>query len=204
MHTEKRAFQNNQNQGEKMYSTSDFKKGLNILLGDEPFTLTDFQHHKPGKGNAVTRAKLKNLLTGSNLEKTFKSNEKFGVPDIEYKDMSFLYQDESGLTFMDQTQYDQVSLNLNLVGDSINYLTENMEIKVCFFNERVVGLQLPKSVQLKVSATEPGFKGNTVSNTTKPATLQTGLVVQVPLHIKEGDLLKIHTDDGSYVERINS
>ena len=186
-----------------MHSTSDFKKGLTLLLNDSPYVITDFQHHKPGKGNAVTRVKLRNLLTGSNLEKTFKSGEKFGIPDIEYKEMSFLYQDDSGFNFMDQVNYEQISLSADLVSDLSNYLMENMSVKVRFFNDRAVGLEFPKSVNLRVSQTDPGFKGNTVSNTTKPATLETGLVVQVPLHIKEGDLLKIHTDDGSYVERIN-
>lgn len=184
-----------------MIETSDFKKGLKVLLDGEPFTIVDFQHVKPGKGNQFTRTKLKNLITGSNLERTFKSGEKFGVPDVAYKDMNFLYKDESGYNFMDQVSFEQLSLSADIIGDGVNYLTENLEVKICFFNDRAVGVELPKSVTLKVVQTDPGFKGNTVQNTFKPATLETGYVVQVPLHINEGDVLKINTTDGAYVER---
>lgn len=186
-----------------MYSTSDFKKGLKILLDGEPYTIVDFQHVKPGKGNQFSRTKLKNLITGSNLERTFKSGEKFEVPDVVYRDMTFLYKDESGFNFMDQSNYEQLALNEDIVGDGVNYLTENLEVKVCLFNDRAVGLELPKTVNLKVVATDPGFKGNTVTGATKPATLETGHIVQVPLHIAEGDLLKVNTTDGSYSERVS-
>jgi len=186
-----------------MYECSDFKKGLKILIEKDPYTIVDFQHVKPGKGNQFTRTKLKNLLTGSNLERTFKSGEKFEVPDIVYKDMAFLYKDENGHNFMDQTSYEQMSLNSEVVGVNANYLTENLMVQVCIFNDRAVGIELPKSVSLKVKYTEPGFKGNTVSNTFKPATMETGFVAQVPLHISEGDVLKISTEDGAYVERVS-
>ena len=186
-----------------MNETSDFKKGLKLLIDGQPFTIVDFQHVKPGKGNQFTRTKLKNLLTGSNLERTFKSGEKFEVPDIVYKEMAFLYKDDNGYNFMDQTSYEQMSLNPQVVGDASNYLTENLSVQVCIFNDRAVGIDVPKSVSLKVTSTEPGFKGNTVSGTTKPATLETGYVVQVPLHINEGDVLKINTTDGAYVERVS-
>lgn len=184
-----------------MYETSDFKKGLKILIEKDPYTIVDFQHVKPGKGNQFTRTKLKNLLTGSNLERTFKSGEKFEVPDIVYKDMAFLYKDENGHNFMDQTSYEQISLNSEVVGSGANFLTENLMVQVCIFNDRAVGIELPKSVTLKVKYTEPGFKGNTVSGTYKAATMETGFVAQVPLHINEGDVLKINTEDGAYVER---
>lgn len=186
-----------------MYETSDFKKGLKILIEGDPYTIVDFQHVKPGKGNQFTRTKMKNLLTGSNLERTFKSGERFGVPDIVFKEMNFLYKDESGYNFMDQTSYEQVALSGDIVSDGANYLIENLEVKVCFFNDRAVGVELPKSVALKVKQTDPGFKGNTVQNTFKPATLETGYIVQVPLHINEGDTLKINTTDGAYVERVS-
>lgn len=186
-----------------MYDLSDFKKGLKILIDGQPYSVVDFQHVKPGKGNQFTRTKLKHLITGSNLERTFKSGEKFEVPDVAFKDMNFLYKDETGFNLMDQTSYEQVSLNADLVGEAANYLTENLLVKVVFFNDRAVGIEVPKSVNLKVAQTDPGFKGNTVSNTFKPATLETGYVVQVPLHIAEGDLLKINTTDGAYVERVN-
>lgn len=186
-----------------MYDLSDFKKGLQILVDGEPYAVVDFQHVKPGKGNQFTRTKMRNLLTGSNLERTFKSGEKFGVPDIAYKDMNFLYKDETGFNFMDQTSYEQVALDKDLIADAANYLIENLSVKVCFYNDRAVGVDLPKSVNLRVTQTDPGFKGNTVNNTYKPATLETGYIVQVPLHIGEGDLLKINTVDGEYVERVN-
>jgi elongation factor P len=186
-----------------MYECGDFKKGLKILLDGEPYAIVDFQHVKPGKGNQFSRTKLRNLLTGSNLERTFKSGEKFGVPDIAYRDMNYLYKDESGFNFMDQSNYEQLALSLELLGESANYLTENLGVKVCFFNDRAVGVDLPKSVALKVARTEPGFKGNTVNNTYKAATMETGYIVQVPLHINEGDTLKINTADGTYVERVS-
>jgi len=189
--------------GRRMYETSDFKKGLKILLEGEPYAVTDFQHVKPGKGNQFTRTKLRHLITGGNLERTFKSGEKFGVPDVMYRDMNFLYKDESGFNFMDQSNYEQLALSSELIGDGANYLTENLEVKICFFNDRAVGVELPKSVNLKVAQTDPGFKGNTVTNTYKPATLETGYIVQVPLHINEGDVLKINTTDGTYVERVS-
>lgn len=186
-----------------MYDLSDFRKGLQILVEGEPYAVVDFQHVKPGKGNQFTRTKLRNLLNGSNLERTFKSGEKFGVPDIAYKEMNFLYADESGYNFMDQTSYEQLALDKDLLGDAVHYLTENLQVKICFYNERAVGVDLPKSVNLKVTQTDPGFKGNTVTGTYKPATLETGYVVQVPLHINEGDVLKINTTDGAYVERVS-
>jgi len=186
-----------------MYDLSDFKKGLKILIENEPYSVVDFQHVKPGKGNQFTRTKLKHLINGSNLERTFKSGEKFGVPDVMFKDMDFLYKDESGYAFMDQSSYEQISLDPDLLGDAANFLVENLQVKVVFFNDRAVGVELPKSVTLKVVKTDPGFKGNTVTNTYKPATLESGYVVQVPLHIGEGDMLKINTTDGSYVERVN-
>lgn len=187
-----------------MYDLSDFKKGLKILIENEPYSVVDFQHVKPGKGNQFTRTKLKHLINGSNLERTFKSGERFGVPDVAFKDMDFLYKDEGGYNFMDQSSYEQIALSADLLGDAANYLTENLQVKVVFFNDRAVGVELPKSVTLKVAKTDPGFKGNTVTNTYKPATLETGYIVQVPLHIGEGDMLKINTTDGSYVERVNT
>ena len=186
-----------------MYDLSDFKKGLKILLDGQPYSVVDFQHVKPGKGNQFTRTKLKHLISGSNLERTFKSGEKFEVPDVSYKDMNYLYKDESGYAFMDQSTYEQVALDAGLLGDAANYLTENLLVNVCFFNDRAVGVELPKSVVLKVTLTDPGFKGNTVTNTYKAATLETGYVVQVPLHINTGDSLKISTEDGAYVERVS-
>ena len=186
-----------------MIETSDFRKGLNVLIDNEPYTIVDFQHVKPGKGNQFTRTKLRNLVTGQNLERTIKSGEKFGEPDVVFREMNFLYVDDTGYVFMDPANYEQISLSNEVMIDAKNFLLENLQVKVCFFNDRAVGLDLPASVNLKVVTTEPGFKGNTVTGTFKPATLETGLVVQVPLHTKEGDVLKIDTRTGEYKERVS-
>ncbi|MCB0384352.1 MAG: elongation factor P [Bdellovibrionales bacterium] len=186
-----------------MVGTSDFKKGLKILVDNEPYVVIDFQHVKPGKGNQFTRTKLKHLISDSNLERTFKSGEKFPVPDVHYQNMNFLYKDETGYNFMDQTSFEQFSLSEEVLGDATHFLIENMEVNVCIYNDRAVGVELPNSVVLRVTQTDPGLKGNTVTNTFKPATLETGYVVQVPLHINEGDTLKIDTRSGDYVGRVN-
>lgn len=187
-----------------MHSTSDFKKGLKLLIDGQPYSIVDFQHVKPGKGNAFTKTKMKNMLTGSNLEKTFKSGEKFEIPDVMTRDCSFLYEDENGFNFMDQESYDQHSIHADDVGDNKYYLIENMIVTVMFFNDRAIGIDCPNTVKLKVTQTDPGLKGNTVTGATKPATLETGLTVNVPLHINEGDTLKIDTRTGEYMERANS
>ena len=185
-----------------MYETSDFKKGLKILIKNEPYVILDFQHVKPGKGNQFTRTKLKNLLSGNNQDMTFRSGEKFNVPDIAYRQLVYLYKDKSGFHFMDQESYESLDIDKSIISDSTGYLTENREVTACFFNNRVIHIELPKSLVLTVKKTDPGLKGNTVSNTTKPATLETDLVIQVPLHINEGDRLKINTSDGTYIERV--
>lgn len=186
-----------------MVETNDFRKGVKILIEGEPWVVVDFQHVKPGKGNQFTRTKLKNLITGSNLERTFKSGEKFEEPDVEVRQMNFLYKDENGFHFMDQGNYEQYALNSDDVGESSNFLTENLQVDILFFNGRAIGVDVPKAVNLKVLRTDPGLKGNTVTGASKPATLETGFVVSVPLHINEGDVLRIDTRNGAYVERVN-
>ncbi len=186
-----------------MYENSDFKKGLKVMCEGNPYVILDFQHVKPGKGNQFTRTKMRNLLTGQLLERTFKSGERFEVPDVVNREMSFLYKDESGYTFMDKENYEQIIMMENEVGENRNYLAENLNVMVLFYNERPVSCEVPKAVNLKVAKTDPGFKGDTVSGSTKPATLETGLVVKVPLHINEGDVLRIDTSTGDYVERVN-
>jgi elongation factor P len=186
-----------------MYQLSDFKKGLKVLIDNQPFTVTDFQHVKPGKGNQFTRCKLRNLITGQNREFTFKQGEKFGVPDIQTTEMSFLYKDDSGFNFMNQTNFEQVTLSEEDVGDSKNYLIENTECVIMNFNGKPIGVDVPNSITLKVVKTDPNFKGNTVTGATKPAVLETGYSVQVPMHISEGDMLKVDTRTGEYVERVN-
>ncbi len=187
-----------------MLETSDFRRGLKIMVEGNPYEITDFQHVKPGKGNQFSRTKLRNLLTGQNLERTFKSGEKFEEPDVTYKTVNFLYKDESGFHFMDQTNFEQIALNSTEISDAYKYLTENLEVSVLYYNGRPISVQTPNSVVLTVIQTDPGHKGNTVTNTYKPAKLETGHVVQVPLHISEGDRLKVDTRTGDYIERVNS
>ncbi len=186
-----------------MYQLSDFKKGLKVLTEDQPFTVLDFQHVKPGKGNQFTRCKLRNLITGQNREFTFKQGEKFGVPDISVVDMTFLYKDDGGYNFMNQTNFEQTTLNDDDVGDAKNYLIENLECVIMTYNGRAIGVDVPNSVTLKVTKTDPNHKGNTVSGGSKPAVLETGHTVHVPMHIGEGDMLKVDTRTGEYVERVN-
>lgn len=186
-----------------MYQLSDFKKGLKFLYEGQPYALVDFQHVKPGKGNQFTRCKARNLLTGQNREWTFKQGEKFEVPDISTQEMQFLYKDDSGFNFMNQKNYEQVTLNEDDVGESKNFLIDNMETVVVFFNGKAIGVDVPNAVNLKVVKTDPNFKGNTVTGATKPATLETGYIVHVPMHINEGDVLRIDTRTGDYVERVN-
>lgn len=186
-----------------MYELSDFKKGLRIMVEGSPYQVLDFQHVKPGKGNQFTRTKMRNLLTAQLLERTFKSGERFEVPNVENREMQYLYKDESGYNFMDKANYEQVAMNDNEIGEAANFLIENMEVTLLFYNERPVSVDVPKTVNLKVAKADPGVKGDRVTGATKHATMQTGLVVNVPLHINEGDLLRIDTASGEYVARVN-
>lgn len=187
-----------------MHELSDFRKGLRVMVEGNPYSVVDFQHVKPGKGNQFTRCKLRNLLTGQLLERTFKSGERFEVPNVEFRDVTFLYKDDNGYTFMDKSSYEQLTLSENEVGENKNYLIENLESQMMIYNDRPVGIQVPNAVNLRITQTDPGFKGNTVTNTFKAATLETGYVIQVPLHMKEGDLIRVDTRTGEYVERVNS
>ena len=182
-----------------MYQLTDFKRGLKIMVEGQPFAIVDFQHVKPGKGNQFTRTKMRNLLTGSNLERTFKSGEKFEVPDVNTQDMTFLYKDDSGYNFMNQTNFEQICVTEDDIGDAKNYLIENLQCVVMNYNGKPIGIDCPNSVALKVVKTDPNFKGNTVTGATKPAVLETGHTVNVPMHINEGDVLKVDTRTGEYV-----
>ena len=186
-----------------MYETADFKKGLKVMVEGKPYVIVDFQHVKPGKGNQFTRTKLRNLLTAQNLEVTFKSGEKFEVPNVENKEMTFLYKDESGYSFMDGETFEQITMSEDDLGESKYYLTENLKVVILLYNEKAVAVDVPKAVNLKVAKSDPGIKGDRVSGATKPATMESGLVVNVPLHINEGDVLRIDTSSGEYVERVN-
>lgn len=186
-----------------MYETADFRKNLKIMVEGSPYVIVDFQHVKPGKGNQFSRTKLRNLLTGQNLERTFKSGEKFEVPNVENIEMTFLYKDDNGYNFMNQANYEQICMMEHEIGDAKNYLIENLNVFITIYNEKPVNVEVPKAVNMKVAKTEPGIKGDRVTGATKQATMETGLVVNVPLHINEGDILRIDSTEDAYVERVS-
>lgn len=185
-----------------MYDTSEFKKGLFIEFDKTPFQIVEFQHVKPGKGNSFTRTRIKNLINGNVLEKTFKSGEKVGEPALERKTMQYLYKDGNGYQFMDMGSFEQTLLEEETMGEQKYYLLENLEIEVLYYEGRPIAVELPNFVNMKVTYCEPAIKGDTVSGGSKPATLSTGLQINVPFHIKQDDLLKIDTRTGTYVEKV--
>ena len=185
-----------------MISTSDFKNGLSIELDNELYTIVEFQHVKPGKGGAFVRTKLRNVQTGLVIDRTFRSGEKFEQAIIERKEMQYIYNDGHNYFFMDQDSYEQIPIDIELIGDSADLLKEGNSIEVSFCKGMVIGVQLPATIALEVVETIPGAKGNTVSGAMKPATVETGAVIQVPLFIKEGDVIRITTSDKKYQERV--
>lgn len=184
-----------------MYSTADFKKGLKIEIDGTPYIIVDFLHVKPGKGGAFVRTKLKNLVTGKVLDQTFRSGEKVKRPDLVERAMQFLYREGDNFHLMDNQTYEQLALTAEQLGDAVLFLVENMNVNVLFFNQRPVAVDLPTFVELEVSQTEPGVKGDTASGGSKPATLESGAIIQVPLFINEGDRVKVDTRTGTYIER---
>lgn len=185
-----------------MYETSDVRKGLKIQIDGDPFVVVDFQFVKPGKGNAFTRCKLKNMITGAVLDRTYRSGEKLQPASMEERNMQYLYNDESGYHFMDQQSYEQVAIPGDTLADEARFLKENLEVQVLFFEDTPISISLPNFVELQVTETEPGVKGDTVSGARKPATLETGAVINVPLFIERGEKLRIDTRSGEYVERV--
>lgn len=186
-----------------MYATNQFRKGLKVEIEGIPYEIVDFQHVSPGKGRAFTRTKLKNMLNQNVIERTITSGDKLDRANTEEKEMQFLYKDAAGYHFMNQANYDQVALNEEQIGAEKGFLQENLVIKVMYFNERPIAVELPTFVVLKIVQTEPSFRGDTVTGGSKPAVLETGATVAVPFHLKEGDLIKVDTRDRSYVEKAN-
>lgn len=185
-----------------MYDTSDIRKNLKIVLDGAPYAVVDHQFVKPGKGQAFTRTKLKNMITGAVLERTFKSGEKLEKADMEERQMQYLYPEGDQYVFMDTSTYNQLNFSKDQLGDTPDYLQDGMMVDVLFWSERPIGVTPPIFVELEVVDTEPGFKGDTSSNVLKPAKVSTGKVVQVPLFVNQGDVLKIDTRTGEYVERV--
>lgn len=185
-----------------MISTNDFHTGLTIEYEGEVYMVIEFQHVKPGKGSAFVRSKLKNLRSGAITEKTFRAGEKVPRAIIERKEMEYLYNTGEEYIFMDTESYEQISLASEKLGNSLKFLKENMHLNILLYKNEIIGIELPNSVELKVVETEPGFKGDTAAGGSKPAKLETGLVVQVPFFINEGDILRIDTRTGEYLERV--
>ena len=184
-----------------MYGVQDFRNGLKIEYEGSPYTIIEFQHVKPGKGNAFTRTKIKNLISGRTLEPTFKSGDKVGKPDIEEKEMQYLFFDGTHYTFMDTTNYEQILVDTAALGDQAGYLQENCNCQVLIWNAKPIGVSLPIFVVVKIAHCEPGVRGDTATGATKPAKLETGATVNVPLFVNEGDLIRVDTRTSSYVER---
>ena len=184
-----------------MISVSDFRKGVTFEMNGDPHIVLDFQHVKPGKGAAFVRTKYRNILTGATREEAFNPNDKFPKAHIDTKQMQYLYNDGELYYFMDQETYDQVPLTANLVEEAVKYIRENDMATVKFYNGSAFDVEAPNFVDLEVVETEPGVKGDTATNVTKPATVETGAVVQVPIFINEGEKIQIDTRSGEYLGR---
>ena len=185
-----------------MASTADFRNGMVIEIDGDLWAITYFQHVKPGKGGAFVRTKIKNLLNGRTIERTFRSGEKAEEADVEEKTMQYLYNDGENLVFMDQSTYDQIPIAPDVIGEQIDFMMENMNVEVLFWKGSPVNVQLPNYIEAKVTKSDPGVKGDTSSGATKPATLECGATINVPLFIKEGDILRVDTRTREYSERV--
>jgi elongation factor P len=185
-----------------MPTTNDLKNGMTLNIDGALMNVVEFQHVKPGKGGAFVRTKLKNVRTGRVLDKTFRADEPVEVAILEKRQMQYLYRDDTGFHFMDTETYDQVAVDAEAVGDAAGYMVEGSTPYVTFYEGTAIGMELPASVELTVSETEPGVKGDRVSGATKPATVETGSVVQVPLFVETGDRIKVDTRSGAYLTRV--
>lgn len=185
-----------------MYSASDLRKGLKISIDGEPYVVTDFEFSKPGKGQALYRTKLRNMLTGNAFDKTFRSNDKFEKADLEERAMQFLYSQGDEFHFMDSSNYEQFVITRDQIGDNVKFLIDNMDTQVLLFEGRPIGVTLPNFVNLTVTTAEPWAKGDTSGSDTKPVTVETGYTLQVPPFVDEGDKIQIDTRTGEYITRV--
>ena len=185
-----------------MVAAGDFKNGITVEIDGNIYQILEFQHVKPGKGAAFVRTKLKNIISGGVVEKTFRPTEKFENAHIDRKDMQYLYQDGDLYNFMDLETYDQIALNSDVVGGALKFVKENETVKICSHKGNVFSVEPPLFVELEITETEPGFKGDTAQGATKPATVETGATVMVPLFCETGDVLKIDTRTGEYLSRV--
>ena len=185
-----------------MISAGEFRKGITVEIDGQVWSIVDFQHVKPGKGAAFVRTKIKNVVTGAVLEKTFNPTEKFPKAHIEKKDMQYLYSDGQLYYFMDTETYEQLPLNHDMVESALPFIKENMDVQIKFFKGEAFSVDPPNFVELEVVETDPGFKGDTATGATKPATLETGCTIMVPLFVEQGDVLRVDTRTGEYMERV--
>jgi len=186
-----------------MYEASDLRKGLKIELDGEPYIVTEFDFCKPGKGQALYRCKLKSMITGSTLDKTFRSVDKIDKPDLEEKTLIFSYDEGETYIFFDPKTHDEVRISADILGDQTNFLDDNMECSVLFYRERPIEITLPFFVEKKIAETEPGARGDTATNVTKPARIENGYEIQVPLFVNIGDTVRIDTRTGQYADRVS-
>jgi len=184
-----------------MISGSELRKGITIELDGELFQVLDYQHLKMGRGSAQVRLRLRDINAGHTTERTFQASEKFTQARLDYRTMQYLYNDGGLYYFMDEESFEQMPINADQLGNVLNYLKEGMSVEVSSYKDELIGVELPIAVELQVVDTDPGFKGNTATGGTKPAKLETGLTVQVPLFVNNGDIIKVDTRDGSYLER---
>jgi elongation factor P len=186
-----------------MATTNDLKNGMTLNLDGQLWNVTEFQHVKPGKGGAFVRTKMRSVLSGKVVEKTFNAGVKVEVAQVDKRDMQYLYKDGEDFVFMDSTNYDQISLSKQVVGDAVDYLLENADVIVAMHDGNPLFIELPASVKLKITYTEPGLQGDRSSGGTKPATVETGITVQVPLFIKQDEKVLVDTRTGAYLGRAN-
>lgn len=184
-----------------MVTAGDFRNGVTFEMDGNVVQIIEFQHVKPGKGAAFVRTKIRNVITGSVVEKTFSPTDKFPTAFVERKDMQYLYNDGDLYYFMDNETYENIPINAGILGDNFKFVKENTDVKVLSYKGNIFGVEPPFFMELQVTQTDPGFKGNTATNTTKPATLETGAVINVPLFIDEGDMIRVDTRTGEYMER---
>ncbi len=186
-----------------MANTTDIRKGLRIEIDGTPFYIVEHQFVKPGKGQSFTRCRIRNLMNGSVIERTWKSGESVELAEVEDRKMTYSWEEDEVFVFMDPGTGDQINVQKNRVSEGSKFLADGLEVKVTLFNGNAIGIELPASVVLQITTSEPGIKGDTASGATKPATLSTGAVVNVPLFIKEGEWVKVDTTTGQYLERVN-
>ena len=186
-----------------MISTGDLKRGVVIEMDKQLFSVVEFQHLKIGRGSAQVRMKLRNVRSGAVIDRTVQAGEKWPRVRIEHQGVQYLYADPPNHVFMDQETFEQMTLTPDQLGDAVNYLKDGLELELLMYGDEPIGVELPITIQLKIADTEPGFRGDTATGGTKPATLETGLVVNVPLFVNSGETIKVDTRDGTYVERVS-